>query len=190
MPFCDGLTTDTISSVRTLDDICRSIQSQTGQTQASQTKSSQTKSGQTKSGQIQTGQDQTAATRTSEDVNAAETMDSSGQIQPLVSTSKDKDRSSSVTTVLIETISELTGFPVDMLEPSMNLESDLGIDSIKRVEILSKLEQTLDHIDSISSDDIASLKTIEEIINYLTNTDTETDTTTQQGLKKTANFRS
>ncbi|MCF6249433.1 MAG: SDR family NAD(P)-dependent oxidoreductase, partial [Desulfobacula sp.] len=90
------------------------------------------------------------------------------------------ETSQAVATVLIETISELTGFPVEMLEPSMNLESDLGIDSIKRVEILSKLEQALDHIDSISSDDIASLKTIEEIINYLTDSDSDTP----QGSKK------
>ncbi len=76
-----------------------------------------------------------------------------------------------VSSVLINTISELTGFPVEMLEPSMNLESDLGIDSIKRVEILSKLEQELDHVDTISSDDIGTLKTIEEIIVYLTKND-------------------
>ncbi|MCK5837361.1 MAG: KR domain-containing protein, partial [Desulfobacula sp.] len=79
-----------------------------------------------------------------------------------------------VSTVLINTISELTGFPVEMLEPAMNLESDLGIDSIKRVEILSKLEQELDHIDTISSDDIATLKTIEEIVTYLTRNDQNT----------------
>ncbi len=74
---------------------------------------------------------------------------------------------SHIAAVLVETISELTGFPVEMLEPSMNLESDLGIDSIKRVEILSKLEQQLDHIDSISPDDIGALKTIAEITDYL-----------------------
>ncbi|SDU32585.1 type I polyketide synthase [Desulfobacula phenolica] len=79
-----------------------------------------------------------------------------------------------VSTVLVNTISELTGFPVEMLEPSMNLESDLGIDSIKRVEILSKLEQELDHIETISSDDIATLKTIEEIIQFLTKNDPKT----------------
>ncbi|MCK5696452.1 MAG: polyketide-type polyunsaturated fatty acid synthase PfaA, partial [Desulfobacula sp.] len=79
-----------------------------------------------------------------------------------------------VSTVLVNTISELTGFPVEMLEPSMNLESDLGIDSIKRVEILSKLEQEIDHIETISSDDIANLKTIEEIITYLTKNDQKT----------------
>ncbi|MCK4767151.1 MAG: SDR family NAD(P)-dependent oxidoreductase, partial [Desulfobacula sp.] len=82
-----------------------------------------------------------------------------------------QDTCQAVSAVLVNTISELTGFPVEMLEPSMNLESDLGIDSIKRVEILSKLEQELDHIETISSDDIANLKTIEEIITYLTKSD-------------------
>ncbi|WP_299976543.1 type I polyketide synthase [Desulfobacula sp.] len=84
------------------------------------------------------------------------------------------DTYQAVSTILVNTISELTGFPVEMLEPSMNLESDLGIDSIKRVEILSKLEQELDHIETISSDDIANLKTIEEIITYLTKSDQKT----------------
>ena len=49
----------------------------------------------------------------------------------------------------------------------MNLESDLGIDSIKRVEILSRLEQELDHIESISSEDMGNLKTRREIIDFL-----------------------
>ena len=71
-------------------------------------------------------------------------------------------------TVLVEAISELTGFPVEMLEPEMNLESDLGIDSIKRVEILSKLEQELDDINAISSGDMASLKNIQDIVEFLT----------------------
>lgn len=94
--------------------------------------------------------------------------------EPVVQRDINQDTCQSVSTVLVNTISELTGFPVEMLEPSMNLESDLGIDSIKRVEILSKLEQELDHIETISSDDIATLKTIEEIIQYLTKNDSKT----------------
>ncbi len=97
----------------------------------------------------------------------------------------EQDTYQAVSTVLVNTISELTGFPVEMLEPSMNLESDLGIDSIKRVEILSKLEQELDHIETISSDDIANLKTIEEIITYLTRTDQKTPV---ESKKKTSQF--
>ncbi|NDY74403.1 polyketide synthase, partial [Desulfobacter hydrogenophilus] len=70
--------------------------------------------------------------------------------------------------ILVSIISELTGFPQEMLEPGMNLESDLGIDSIKRVEILSRLEQEQPGSKALSPDDMGSLKTIADIINYLT----------------------
>ncbi|MDQ1269416.1 MAG: hypothetical protein QG618_723 [Thermodesulfobacteriota bacterium] len=70
--------------------------------------------------------------------------------------------------ILVNIISELTGFPKEMLEPGMNLESDLGIDSIKRVEILSRLEQEKPDSRALSPDDMGSLKTIADIINYLT----------------------
>jgi acyl transferase domain-containing protein len=69
--------------------------------------------------------------------------------------------------ILVNIISELTGFPQEMLEPGMNLESDLGIDSIKRVEILSRLEQEQPDAKALSSDDMGSLQTIADIINYL-----------------------
>ncbi len=171
IPACEGLTTDTISSVRTLHDICQSIQSQTGQIQP----------GPIQSGQAQTNRAETVISTTSAPNSILKkTFEPSQQTQESVPVSENMETTQAVATVLIETISELTGFPVEMLEPSMNLESDLGIDSIKRVEILSKLEQALDHIDSISSDDIASLKTIEEIINYLT----DSDSTSPQGVKK------
>jgi polyketide-type polyunsaturated fatty acid synthase PfaA len=44
-----------------------------------------------------------------------------------------------VSKTLFEVISELTGYPADMLNLDMDIESDLGIDSIKRVEILSAM---------------------------------------------------
>ncbi len=69
--------------------------------------------------------------------------------------------------VLIATISKLTGFPEEMLEGDMNLESDLGIDSIKRVEILSTLEKELPGTEQLSSDEISGFKTIDEIGAYL-----------------------
>ena len=69
---------------------------------------------------------------------------------------------------LVAIISELTGFPAEMLEPDMNLESDLGIDSIKRVEILSKLEQALPGMDGLSPDELGNLKTIQNIVSMLT----------------------
>ena len=40
-------------------------------------------------------------------------------------------------------IAEKTGYPTEMLELDMALDADLGIDSIKRVEILSALQERL-----------------------------------------------
>ena len=45
--------------------------------------------------------------------------------------------------LLLEVVSEKTGYPTEMLELSMELDADLGIDSIKRVEILSALQERL-----------------------------------------------
>ena len=81
--------------------------------------------------------------------------------------------------VLVKVISDLTGFPVEMLEPSMNLESDLGIDSIKRVEILSKLEQEQSDLKAISPDEMGTLKTIEDIVRYLSSASPDNNQTSQ-----------
>jgi NAD(P)-dependent dehydrogenase (short-subunit alcohol dehydrogenase family) len=40
---------------------------------------------------------------------------------------------------LLAIVSERTGYPIDMLDPDLNLEAELSIDSIKRVEILATL---------------------------------------------------
>ena len=42
---------------------------------------------------------------------------------------------------LLELLSERTGYPTEMLDLTLNLEADLGIDSIKRVEILGAFQQ-------------------------------------------------
>ncbi|WP_329270929.1 SDR family NAD(P)-dependent oxidoreductase [Streptomyces sp. NBC_01451] len=45
--------------------------------------------------------------------------------------------------VVLEIISERTGYPVDMIEPDLDLEADLSVDSIKRAEIAGELAQRL-----------------------------------------------
>ena len=45
--------------------------------------------------------------------------------------------------ILLEVVAEKTGYPAEMLELDMQLDADLGIDSIKRVEILSALQDRL-----------------------------------------------
>src|SRR3712207_4280460 len=44
-----------------------------------------------------------------------------------------------VRSILLAVVAEKTGYPAEMLDLSMALDADLGVDSIKRVEILSAL---------------------------------------------------
>ncbi|MBW1894262.1 MAG: SDR family NAD(P)-dependent oxidoreductase [Deltaproteobacteria bacterium] len=63
--------------------------------------------------------------------------------------------SSEIEKVLLDAVSELT------------IESDLGIDSIKRVEILSAFENKMPGLPSVSADVMGSLKTLRQIIEYI-----------------------
>lgn len=45
--------------------------------------------------------------------------------------------------VLLALVAERTGYPEDMLDADANLEADLGVDSIKRVEIVGALQKQL-----------------------------------------------
>src|SRR6185295_18493255 len=44
---------------------------------------------------------------------------------------------------LLRIVSERTGYPAEMLTDDANLEADLGIDSIKRVEIIAAFRRTV-----------------------------------------------
>jgi polyketide-type polyunsaturated fatty acid synthase PfaA len=48
-----------------------------------------------------------------------------------------------IVTTMLEIVSQLTGYPTEMLGLDMDIEAELGIDSIKRVEILSTLEEKM-----------------------------------------------
>ncbi|MEK6195953.1 MAG: SDR family NAD(P)-dependent oxidoreductase, partial [Deltaproteobacteria bacterium] len=72
-----------------------------------------------------------------------------------------------IASTLLEVVSELTGYPADMLNMDMDIEADLGIDSIKRVEILSSLEEKLPGLPSVEPDTMATLKTLGQIVGYL-----------------------
>jgi acyl carrier protein len=50
---------------------------------------------------------------------------------------------SSLTQLLLSLVSERTGYPPEMLGMNQDMEAELGIDSIKRVEILGALQQQL-----------------------------------------------
>ena len=54
-----------------------------------------------------------------------------------------------------------------MLEMNMDIEADLGIDSIKRVEIMWALQEKLPHIPQAKGNEIGELRTLKEIVDHL-----------------------
>jgi len=54
-----------------------------------------------------------------------------------------------------------------MLELAMDLESDLGIDSIKRVEILSAVSERIPELPELDNDALSSLRTLQEVVDHL-----------------------
>ena len=70
-------------------------------------------------------------------------------------------------TVLLEIVAEKTGYPVDILNLDMELDSDLGIDSIKRVEILSALQEAMPHLPMVTPDEMATIRTLQDIADKL-----------------------
>lgn len=73
--------------------------------------------------------------------------------------------------VLLDVVSEKTGYPVEMLELDMSLDSDLGIDSIKRVEILSALQEKLPNAPEVKPEHMGVLNTLRHIIEFIAETD-------------------
>ncbi len=69
--------------------------------------------------------------------------------------------------VLLEVISEKTGYPPEMLELDMALDADLGIDSIKRVEILSALQERLPDAPQIKPEHLGTLHNLRQIVGFL-----------------------
>ena len=74
-----------------------------------------------------------------------------------------------IVTAMLEVVSRLTGYPVEMLGLDMDIEAELGIDSIKRVEILSTLEEQMPDLPTVSPEIMGTLKTLGQISEYLSN---------------------
>ena len=88
---------------------------------------------------------------------------------------------------LVELVSERTGYPEDMLDPDLDLEADLGIDSIKRVEILGDLADALGIVEeeddsTIEFEKLTTIRTLQGILDYLQAAlSTESSTASEDG---------
>src|SRR5207248_6186666 len=84
--------------------------------------------------------------------------------------------------VLLEVVAEKTGYPAEMLELDMELDADLGIDSIKRVEIFSALQERLPHAPAVKSEHLGTLRTLRQVVDFLSQTP-RAGATNGQGLQ-------
>ena len=69
-----------------------------------------------------------------------------------------------LTTTVLAVVSEKTGYPTEMLNLGMSLDHDLGIDSIKRVEILSALQERVPNLPAFKPDELGSLHTLNDVV--------------------------
>jgi acyl transferase domain-containing protein/NAD(P)H-dependent flavin oxidoreductase YrpB (nitropropane dioxygenase family)/NAD(P)-dependent dehydrogenase (short-subunit alcohol dehydrogenase family)/acyl carrier protein len=78
-----------------------------------------------------------------------------------------------IQSVLLSVVSEKTGYPPDMLGLELDLEADLSIDSIKRMEIIGELRARLGGLQSANGggeelmEQLAAIKTLQGLINWL-----------------------
>jgi acyl carrier protein len=75
----------------------------------------------------------------------------------------------SVTELLLKIVAERTGYPAELVGLDLDLEADLGIDSIKRVEILGSLQQQTGLLQEHDMEALASRKTLRQVAEFLGN---------------------
>ncbi|MDX1624041.1 MAG: SDR family NAD(P)-dependent oxidoreductase, partial [Gemmatimonadota bacterium] len=79
----------------------------------------------------------------------------------------------SLTEILVGIVSERTGYPPEMIEPDLDLEADLSIDSIKRIEIIGTLGERigLEGILGVDRDEaleeLARIRTLGGVVEWL-----------------------
>lgn len=74
---------------------------------------------------------------------------------------------------LLDIVAEKTGYPREVLTPNMSLDKDLGIDSIKRVEIFSALSELFPDLAALSAAEAGSLDTLQQIEAHLAGSTSE-----------------
>lgn len=77
--------------------------------------------------------------------------------------------------MLLSVVAEKTGYPAEMLTTEMEMEADLGIDSIKRVEILSAMSERVPGLRDLKMSDIGPLRTLGQIVEYMNGHGNDTD---------------
>ncbi|MGI3018027.1 SDR family NAD(P)-dependent oxidoreductase [Shewanella algae] len=89
-------------------------------------------------------------------------------VQPLLAQSNTAHANQNdVTALMLQVVADKTGYPAEMLELGMDMEADLGIDSIKRVEILGTVQDALPELPQFDATTLSECRTLGQIVDYL-----------------------
>jgi len=69
--------------------------------------------------------------------------------------------------VLVEVVADKTGYPAGMVDPGLDLEADLGVDSIKRVQVLGAVQERYPQLPAVGPESLAELRTLDQIVAHL-----------------------
>ncbi|TEW53001.1 SDR family NAD(P)-dependent oxidoreductase [Psychromonas sp. RZ5] len=99
-----------------------------------------------------------------------------------------------IESTMLSVVADKTGYPTDMLELSMDMEADLGIDSIKRVEILGAVQDEITDLPELDAEQLSQMRTLAEIVNYMnevaggSNTATIAETVTTSSMPELTTY--
>jgi NAD(P)-dependent dehydrogenase (short-subunit alcohol dehydrogenase family) len=91
--------------------------------------------------------------------------------------------------IVLGVVAEKTGYPVELLGLDMDMESGLGIDSIKRVEILSALEKQVPAMGAIDLAQMFALRTLGDVLQLIDHNPVTVETPAESpGSEKAEDF--
>ena len=91
---------------------------------------------------------------------------SANTASPIASSTSSID-TKAIETTMLSVVADKTGYPTEMLELSMDMEADLGIDSIKRVEILGAVQDEIADLPELDAEQLSQMRTLAEIVTYM-----------------------
>jgi malonyl CoA-acyl carrier protein transacylase/NADP-dependent 3-hydroxy acid dehydrogenase YdfG len=87
--------------------------------------------------------------------------------QPSIAASESAAASVDLEALLMSVVADKTGYPTEMLGVHMDLEADLGIDSIKRVEILAAFRERTPGLPEVNATELGRLRTLGQIVEHM-----------------------
>ncbi|WP_308287764.1 SDR family NAD(P)-dependent oxidoreductase [Streptomyces griseoincarnatus] len=119
-------------------------------------------------GGVAAGPEQLAELRTLRDIVGFMSGGSGGAVAAAVSSvASPVVDAAGVESVLLEVVGQKTGYPADMLDLDMDVEADLGIDSIKRVEIMGVMQERFGGGVAAGPEQLAELRTLRDIVGFM-----------------------